>query len=310
MKKLSALVVVAAVWAAVASAAVKNDPGELPGEQLVAYFNKMRNLDRWLQQGNYGLAIKGGKEILKQFVSEDAEAAYCLAAAYACVKPTDEEDTYEDALKHLEDAVEWGFRNVEILKTSKYFEGLRSSKEDPEYAKKFADIVAYLEKVLKEEAVKEQAAYPAAVKKAAAAGDNPAFELDTTDINGAAVKSAQFAGVPVLVVVVRPGHDGVAVSLPIIKKAAEAAKAKGVAVLGAVYNHAYDARLAKEAKAFVEGAKLPFPCVLVDRAWAKKYGLLNLPAYLMVTKAGRVGYVEHGWQPEWKALKLVEALAE
>ena len=83
MKKLSALVVVAAVWAAVASAAVKNDPGELPGEQLVAYFNKMRNLDRWLQQGNYGLAIKGGKEILKQFVSEDAEAAYCLAAAYA-----------------------------------------------------------------------------------------------------------------------------------------------------------------------------------------------------------------------------------
>ena len=30
----------------------------------------------------------------------------------------------------------------------------------------------------------------------------------------------------------------------------------------------------------------------------------------MVTKAGRVGYVEHGWQPEWKALKLVEALAE
>ena len=46
MKKLSALVVVAAVWAAVASAAVKNDPGELPGEQLVAYFNKMRNLDR------------------------------------------------------------------------------------------------------------------------------------------------------------------------------------------------------------------------------------------------------------------------
>ncbi len=301
---------IAVACAAVASAAVKSDPGELSGEQLVAYFNKMRNLDRWLQQGNYGLVIKGGKDILKEFVAEDAEASYCLAAAYACVTPTDEEDTYEEALDHLEEAVEWGFRNVDILKTSKFFEGLRTSKEHPEHAKKFADIVAHLEKMLKEEAVKEQADYPAAVKKAAAASKNPAFELDTTDTNGAPVKSAQLAGTPALVIVIRPGHDGVGFSLPIVKKAAEAAKAKGVAVLGAVYNYSYDERLAKEAKVFVETAKLPFPCALVDRAWMKKYGILNLPAYLMVTKAGGVGHIEHGWQPEWKVLKLVDVLAE
>jgi hypothetical protein len=310
MNKTLVLVLGVVLCGATAFAAVKSDPGELSGEQLVKYFDKMRNLDRWLQQGNYGNVIKNGKEVLKDFVTEDAEAAYCVAAAYACVAPTDEEDTWEESLKHLEDSINWGFRNVDILKTTKFFDGIRTSKKFPEHAKKFQDMIAHLEKVLKEEFAKEQAAYPAAVKKALAEGKKPKFELEAVDTKGQAVKAAQFAGKPVLVVVLRPGHPAVGDELAAIKKAAEAAKGKGVTVLGAVYNYAYDARLTKEAAQFVENAKLAFPCVLVDRAWMKKYGILNLPAHLVVTKGGDVGYIENGWQPEWKVLKLVEAAGE
>ncbi len=310
MNRTLVLILGVMMCGAVAFAAVKSDPGELSGEKLVTYFNKMRNLDRWLQQGSYGNVIKTGKEVLKDFVTEDAEASYCLAAAYACVEPTDEEDTYEECLKHLEESIDWGFRNVDILKSAKFFDGIRASKEHPEHAKKFQDMVAHLEKVVKEEFVKEQAAYPAVVQKALSDGKKPKFELDAVDTKGQAVKAAQFAGKPILVVVIRPGNAAVGDELATIRKAAEAAKAKGVTVLGAVYNYAYDVRLTKEAAQLVEASKLSFPCALVDRAWVKKYGILNLPTHLLVTKAGDVGYVEAGWQPEWKVLKLVEALAQ
>ena len=59
--------------------------------------------------------------MLKDWVSPDAYVAYCLAAAYASVDEVEEEDYYAESLEFLEQSIEWGFRNVQILETTSFF---------------------------------------------------------------------------------------------------------------------------------------------------------------------------------------------
>ena len=101
MKKILLSALISFVTASFVSAVpVKNDPNKLPDHKLAQYFNKRRNLDRDLQGGKYGLVIAEGKTILKEFVKEDAYAAFCIAAAYGSILPDPEsgQDTVKEAV--------------------------------------------------------------------------------------------------------------------------------------------------------------------------------------------------------------------
>jgi len=312
MRKLVVFVLSVVVGGSILFAVpVKKDPSQLPLNRLAQYFNKRRNLDRWLQTGRYGLVIKHGKEVLKDFVQEDAYAAYCIAAAYGSMEPDpeEEEDFYAESLEFLDKAIEWGFRNVQILETSEHFANLRNDKEKK---KDFQEIIAYLKKLQKEEKKRAQRGFPKEIKKAIAAGEKPVFSLEgAKPVGDKKVKPEALSGKPVLVFVLRPFHDGVADALPGLKELAGEAEKKGVYVVGAIYNYYWTPHLEKQAAAFTAVNKLPFPCVMVDRAWSKKYGVLTLPSHLLVSAKGKVLYRIDGWQHDkWRLETLLEVLLE
>lgn len=287
------------------AAAVKDDPGKLPDNQLAQYINMKRNLDRCLQQGQYGLVIKNGKKLLKDFVKEDAYGAFCIAAAYASIEPDPEgeEDTVAHAVEYLDKAIEWGFRNVQILKTSNNFDFLRENDE-------FKSIVKYLEKTNAKEEAMARRSFPQRIKKQVERAKPKALDLGGKDINGKALDDKALSGKPIFLVVLRPGNRAVTSALPAIKEIAAAAKEKGVAMLGVVYNYKYSARLTKEAQKFVADNKIPFPCMPVERAWAKKYGVLNLPSLILVNKKGEALYTRNGVQEAWRLEALLKIAAD
>jgi hypothetical protein len=311
MRKAFALVVAFCMGSIpVFSAPVRNDPSQLSPQRLTEYFNKCRNIDRWLQQGQLGPAISTGTEILKDYVEQDAYAAFCLATAYAMVKydPDSGEEPWEDAMEHLEDAIDWGYRNVEILETSKAFDGIRAHEE---YKERFQKVVDHLKELVAKDEAARREAFPKRLKtQIERKKDKPELELDTVDTQGKAVKTPDFAGKPLLVIVLRPHHDAVATALPLYRALAAPAKEKGVALLGAIYNYSFDERLKKEAAAFAEGADLPFPCALVERPWAKEYGILNLPAHLLVDAKGTVLCQRVGTHEGWQLEAMLAVLAE
>ena len=286
-----------------AAGPVKDDPNELPDGQLVQYFNRRRNMDRWLQQGNYGSVIGTAKQVLREQVREDAYTAFCMAAAYASLDPgeDDEEGVIAEAISYLDKAIEWGFRNVDILKTSSHFDNLREEKE-------FKSIIAHLEKTLKQEDDALRSGFAATVRKGMK--KIAAFDVDKTAAIGEAIDADAFAGKPMLVVVIRPQHPGVMSAVASLNALAAKAKEKGVFLLGAVYNYEYTPRLRKQAADFVAAQKFPFPCVLVDRSWTRKYGVLNLPSHLLVNKEGDVCYRADGWQEAWRLEGFLEAIAK
>jgi hypothetical protein len=310
MQVMKALALLVFTGSLLVAAPVKDDPAQLPLQKLPQYFNKRRNLDRWLQQGSYGPVFKMGKDMLKEFVEEDPYVAYCIAAAYGSMEPDPEgaEDYYAESLEYLEHAIDWGFRNVDILKTSLHFEKVRKSKD---HAKKFEKLVDDLAAEVKKEQEKRKRDYPEELKKRIADEKAKTFTLDAALTDGTKITAEKLAGKPLMVFVLRPRHDAVEDALAGIRKAAAAAKEKGVQVLGAIYNFSYTPRLEKEAKAFAQGAKLSFPCAMVDRSWTRKYGVLNLPAHLLVSAGGKVLCRVDGYQDEqWRLMAMMDVLAE
>ena len=309
MRKVSALILGLVITGSLLHGAAVDDPSQLSPQRLTEYFNMRRNLDRNLQGGQIGPAISTGKKILKEFVKEDAYAAFCLACAYCAMDYDEDQENWESGLEHLEEAIDWGFLNVEILKTSKDFEKLRNDKENG-FDKKLEDLVKYLEKESKKAAEKAKSAFPGTVKKKIEAAKKSSFELATTCPEGKEVKADQFAGKPLLVVVVRPRHDAVISSLPLYKELAGKAKAKGVGLLSAVYNYSYTDRLKKEAAGFCKAAGLGIPCALVDRSWTKDLGILNLPAHVLVSAQGKVLCRVDGTLTDWQLEALLDVLTE
>ncbi len=306
MKKIFLSALISVVTASFVSAVpVKDDPNKLPDHKLAQYFNKRRNLDRYLQTGQYGPAITAGKEILKDFVKEDAYAAFCIAAAYGSILPDPEsgQDTVGEAVEYLDHAVEWGFRNVEILESSQNFEFCRDNKE-------FKSMITYLKKVNAQEIAVLKKVFPRRIKKQIDNATPVELELPKQTIDGKPLKAEIYKGKCVFVPVLRPQHKGVALELDGLKASMQTAKEKDVVVIGAIYNYYASERLKKQALKFVKDNKLTFPVVMVERDFAKKYNILNLPAHLLADTKGKVIYVRSGAQEKWRLEALLEILAE
>jgi len=288
------------------AAPVKRDPADLPPKQLNRYLDMCRNLDRNLQGGNYGGAIKIGKRILKRFVSEDPYAAYSIAAAYAALDPEEfegEEDTVEEALSYLDKAIEWGFRNVQTLELSPHFARIR---KEPGFKK----LVERLKRILAEE---EKNALPNYAKKVRAkikGAEKLEVAIKTKDFEGKPFDLEKYRGKPVLIIVLRPLHDGVRIALPELKKIAGEAKKQGIVVLGAVYNWRYSDRLMKQAVEFLRKNGVTFPAFPVEYKWLKKYGILHLPSHLLVSSRGELLCREDGILPLGKLKVLLQILKE
>ena len=135
--------------------------------------------------------------------------------------------------------------------------------------------------------------------------------LPEKDLNGKEFQAAGLAGKPVLILVIRPYHNGVRKELPLLKKAVAYAQSKGVQVLGAVYNYYWTPKLKKQAIDFVKREKLSFPCLPVCRDWVKRYGILTLPSHVLVSAGGKVLYhLDGALGEQWKLNALVDVLSE
>jgi len=240
-----------------------------------------RNLDRWLQEGSYGLAISGGKDILDNFIPKHAYAAYCVAQAFSAVSEGGKDkDNVDEALEYLHKAVEDGFLNVVALETTKEFDGIR---KEPA----FQEIV----KELREHAAKAEAERIPSLKKAideVFRTPGPTFELDAKDVDGKPVKAQAFAGKPILICVLRPYHDTIRPYMPAVKQAAAYAEAQGVVFLGAIYQYSTEASRIAEAKDFVKKFEIGFPTAIVDGAWIRSVEVGALPAFILIDAKGRI----------------------
>jgi hypothetical protein len=86
-------------------------------------------LRRKLEEKKYLEALREGEWLLKEAIHHDAEVAFLVACAYAQVDPKAVSgDAGETALKFLEQAVEYGFRDFVELEFSPHLEPLRKDK--------------------------------------------------------------------------------------------------------------------------------------------------------------------------------------
>ncbi|MBN1420577.1 MAG: TlpA family protein disulfide reductase [Planctomycetes bacterium] len=240
-----------------------------------------RNLDRWLQEGSYGLAISGGKDILDNYVEKHAYAAYCVAQAYAAVSEGGKEkDIVDESLEYLHKAVEDGFLNVVALETTKEFDAIR---KEPAFQEIVKELREHAAKVESERIPNLKAAIDEVFRR-----PGPAFELEAKDVQDKPIKAQDYAGKPILVCVLRPYHDTVRPYMPIVKEASAYAKAQGVVFLGAIYEYSLQASRIAEAKAFAKKFDIAFPCAIVDGAWVRSVEVGALPAFLLVDAKGRI----------------------